>query len=190
MAHLLQMSALSGRCEREGYPEICRSLIVLMALPILITLSASPAFAWEFEMTGEFHWVYEWYNQLGSKGFFGPYNIDNGAAPTTSNLNFWNGAQFDTNITSGPQARWSYFHVVFEPVLKINPAIRLRARYRIGQYGNPTATDYYTQMSPGIDNAIAEGQWTTFWLTAQLPWGIFAVGKRPWKIGNGLQYRL
>lgn len=165
-----------------------RTVVLIMILTTWILLRPSPALTWEFRMEGQFHWSYEWYNQLGSKGFFGPYNIDNGAGTTTSNLNFWNGGRFDTNITSGADARWTYFYVILEPELKINPAIRLRARYRIGQYGNPTATDYYTQMSPGIDSAIAEGQWTSFWFTAQTPWGIFAVGKRPWKFGNSLQY--
>ncbi len=56
---------------------------------------------WELNMAGSMRWTYEWYQQLGSKGFFGPYDLDLGANTTTANLNFWNGGQFDTNITTG-----------------------------------------------------------------------------------------
>ena len=156
-----------------------RTVIQIMILIISTLFCPSPALTWEFEMTGEFHWTYEWYNQLGSKGFFGPYNIDNGVGTTTSNLNFWNGSSIRYQYYwGGVDARWTYFHVIFEPVLKI---IWDQAPSQISHrpYGIPMATDYYTQVSPGIDNAIVEGQWTTFWFTAQTPWGIFAVGKRP-----------
>ena len=39
-----------------------------------------------------------------------------------------------------------------------------------------------------MNNAFSEGQWTTFWVTAQTPWGVFGIGKRPWRFGTGLQY--
>jgi hypothetical protein len=151
--------------------------------------SALQVRAWEYEMQGSFNWTHEWYNQRGSKGFFGPYNVDNsGGATRVANLNFWNGGQFDTNITTSADAGWSYFNVEFKPVIKINEALRMSGKYRLGTYGQPLASDYHTQDAPGTSRAFSEGQWTMFWVTASTPWGILGIGKRPWTFGTGLQY--
>ena len=80
-------------------------------------------------MEGSFTWTHEWYNQRGHKGFFGPYDVDNGPG-TTANLNFWNGTQFDTNITTSASAGWSYFNVELNPQIQVNPAIRLTGSER------------------------------------------------------------
>ena len=153
---------------------------------LVITLSG-PALAWEFQLKGTFAWSYEWYNQQGSKGFFGNYNVD-AANQGTANLNFWSGGLFDTNFVSGANAGWSYIQVDFDPTIKINSALRLYAHYRLGSWGDPAASRYTTEDAPGIKNAFSEGQWTQFWVAANLPWGVFGIGKRPWKFGTGLQY--
>ena len=133
-------------------------------------------------------WHYEWYGQKGTSGFFGPYNVDNGGGTRAANFNFWNGRQFDTNISTGSTAGWSFFEVAFEPTFRITPAIRINGKYRIASYGEPVNEDYLTENAPGTNTAISEGQWTLFWLTVQTPWGQFVVGKRPWAFGAGLQY--
>jgi len=165
-----------------------KSLVSLLVLGTCLPFFAPPALGWEFELAGSFNWTYEWYSQKGAKGFFGPYNVDNGGGSLAGNLNFWNGGQFDTNLTTGSQAGWSYFNVEFVPKFKLNEAIRLQGKYRLGTYQNPLASDYHTSDAPGTNNAFSEGQWTLFWATAQTPLGTFAVGKRPWTFGTGLQY--
>jgi len=150
---------------------------------------AFPAFAWEFEMTGAMNWYYEYYTQRGSNGFFGPYNADAGVLTGAANQNFWwNGARLSIPMVTGADASKSYFFAIIEPGIKINPAVKLKGRYRLGQWNVPQASYYYTQDAPGTDNAFTEGQWTMFWGTAVLPWGTLGVGKRPWKFGTGLQY--
>ncbi|MBI4962690.1 MAG: hypothetical protein HY913_05375 [Desulfomonile tiedjei] len=166
-----------------------RFLFTALTVGLCLSMFAFPAFAWEFGMTGTMNWYYEFYNQRGSNGFFGPYNVDNGAGTTTANLNYWwNGARLSQNLVTGQDAAKSYFFVLLEPEIKINPAVRLKGRYRLGQYGIPQASYYYTWDSPGTDNALSEGQWTMFWATASTPWGTLGVGKRQWKFGTGLQY--
>jgi hypothetical protein len=155
---------------------------------VCLFFSSSLVLAWEFELEGAFNWTYEWYGQRGHKGFFGPYNVDNGGGSFAGNLNFWNGGQFDTNITTGAQAGWSYFNVEFLPKIKVNPAIRVQGKYRLGSYGDPLASDYHTFDAPGANVALSEGQWTLFWATAQTPIGVFSIGKRAWTFGTGLQY--
>ncbi|MGO8823141.1 MAG: hypothetical protein ACLQO6_18215 [Desulfomonilaceae bacterium] len=164
-----------------------RYLSNLGLMVILISLSLTPAYAWEFDLTGTFAWTHEWYNQQGTQGFFGNYNID-AANQGTANLNFWDGGEFDTNLVSGQNAAWSYFVVDFDPIIKINPAVRLYSHYRVASWGNPVASKYVTESAPGIKAAISEGQWTQFWVTANMPWGVLGVGKRPWRFGTALQY--
>jgi hypothetical protein len=164
------------------------SLFSVGVLAVCLSLTAVSAQAWELELTGGFNWTHEWYTQCGSKGFFGPYNQDNGGGTRVANLNFWNGGQFDSNITTSSQAAWSYFNVEFLTKIKVNEAIRLQGKYRLGTYGNPMASDYHTFDAPGTNNAFSEGQWTMFWATVQTPTGTLGIGKRPWTFGTGLQY--
>ena len=164
----------------------CFALAILVSCTMLTSANA-----WEFGLKGSFNWTYEWYDQMGEKGFFGRYYVDNGnngAGCRAQNLNFWNGGQFDTNFVTGSSSGWSYFNVEFEPEIKVNPAIRMRGLYRLGTWGDPAASDYHTQDAPGTKNGFSQGQWTQFWLTANTPWGVFGVGKRPWSFGTGLQY--
>jgi hypothetical protein len=65
-----------------------RYLSNLGLIVILISLSLTPAYAWEFDLTGTFAWTHEWYNQQGTKGFFGNYNVDV-ANKGTANMNIW-----------------------------------------------------------------------------------------------------
>ncbi len=44
------------------------------------------------------------------------------------------------------------------------------------------------QDAPGVQRSFSPGYWRTLWLSAQLPWGEVAVGKRPSSWGMGLQY--
>ena len=53
-------------------------LAIAIALFFGATWGATPASAWEFQMSGSMTWLYEYYTQRGSQGFFGPYNVDAG----------------------------------------------------------------------------------------------------------------
>jgi len=166
-------------------------LVITIAITLFFgaACGATTAYAWEFQMSGSMYWLYEYYTQRGSQGFFGPYNVDAGVGTATANLNYWwNGARLSQNIVTGSDASKAYFYVVLEPEVKINPAVKLKGRYRLAQWNNPQASYYNTQDAPGTDNAFSEGQWTMFWGTAVLPWGTIGVGKRQWKFGTGLQY--
>jgi hypothetical protein len=164
------------------------AFVVLMCLAFIPVLTA-PSFGWEFKLTGSLNWYYEYYNQMGSRGFFGEYNIDNGAGTKTANLNYWwEGPHLAQHLATGASAGGAYFYVQMDPTLVINPAINLKGRYRLGQWNNPNTGYYNTWDAPGTFNAFSEGQWTLFWATASLPWGTLGVGKRPWIFGTGLQY--
>jgi len=165
-----------------------RTIVLGIGVCLSFAFGGTLVFAWELsDLDVAFTWKYEWYNQRGHDGFFGPCNADNGPG-TTANLNFWNGGQFDTNITTGADAGWSYFNMEFNPKFGINRAIKIVGKYRLGTYGVPLNSNYHTQDSRGVNTAFSDGQWTMLWVTAQTPWGVFGIGKRPWRWGTGLQY--
>ena len=127
--------------------------------------------------------------RLDTRGSLDRTNIDNGLGTTTANLNFYGGGLMDTDLSAGADQLWNNFNVKIQPTLKINEAIRIRGQYRIGLLGDPTAdNDYHAHFFPGVDNAFSQGNWTLLWVTAQTPVGTFAVGKRRWSWGTGLQY--
>ena len=167
---------------------------------ILLGLSVGPAsrvaHAWEFHMDGGFTSIYEYYSQQGSNGFFGKANID-GSAGTAgalglkpgdfASLNGWVGKRA-RDLVSGTDSSQQYPVLEVWPEVRINPAVRFRGKYRLGDYGDPNASDYITNTRPGIDVATSDGQWTLWWISAQTPWGILVVGKRPEDFGTGMQY--
>jgi len=60
--------------------EMKKSRMILLAA-LLVAVVAAPASAWEFAMTGQFQWTYEYYGQ-NNAGFFGEH--DNVGTPYTS----------------------------------------------------------------------------------------------------------
>lgn len=139
-------------------------------------------------MEGEVVWKNRFVGQLGSRGFFGKYDLDNSSTPGNfASVNGWaSGKLNDLSSSSGAVDQVMETNVLTD--LRINPAMRLRGEYRIGAFGDPIGSAYTNSASPGVQVAISEGQWTMWWFSAQTPWGIVVFGKRPFKFGCGLQY--
>lgn len=167
-------------------------LVVLVCLSCACLNPSEEAHAWEFSMEGQFNYVYEQYDQLGSNGFFGKYNVDRSTGSTLipagdySNYNGWFGFQVK-DLVSGSNAGRHWQTLELYPEFRINKAVRFRGKYRLGNYGDPYASDYITNTRPGIDVATSDGQWTQWWVTAQTPMGIIVVGKRSQLFGIGIQ---
>lgn len=162
----------------------------------IIGATGELAGAWEFTMDGDFTSTYEYYSQQGSNGFFGRANVDRSAGTAGSlglktgdfaSLNGWVGKRAK-DLVSGTDSSQQYPVLEIFPEIRINPAIRFRGKYRLGDYGDSNASDYFTNTRPGVDVATSDGQWTMWWITAQTPWGTLVIGKRPEEFGVGLQY--
>lgn len=161
---------------------------VVAALSLCVSLGVGSAFAWEFSLEGEYVWKNRFVQQLGSRGFFGKYDLDNSSTPGNfASVNGWAGGKLEDLVSSSGAAE-QRMEVNALPELRINPAMRLRGEYRIGQFLDPVASAYVNSTSPGVQVAISEGQWTMWWFSAQTPWGIVVIGKRSFNFGCGLQY--
>jgi len=182
-----------------------KRFLVFGALLSLV-LMATSAVAWEFSMTGKLDWDLEYFAQGGKNGFFGiaddfatPLANGNIDAQNDVNLQFWAGRR---GFTSGLDAERNRMKIYFNPEIRINRAVRIRGVYRVGGaaadqtypvslvtgsgQGNWADTAYDNSRVAGTDTAFALGEWTQLWATAELPFGIIAVGKRPFTFGNGL----
>ena len=177
---------------------IFRFLVVIALAIQCLTLSTTQAQAWEFNLSGSLMWTYETYSQQGRAGFFGPYDVDASATSTTNsaaNLNLWNGINraFNVQMASGSDVAVSYLQGDFWPTVKINPAIDIKGRLRLGGYGgyynynNYTYYQYPTWSNPGTLNNMGLNL-PLLWGTARTPWGTVSYGKRPMVFGTGLQY--
>lgn len=171
-------------------------MAILLVVVLCLGATGDVASAWEFKMRGGFISTYEYYSQQGENGFFGKPNVDmsGGTAGTLglkpgdfASLNGWVGKRA-RDLVSGTDS--SQFYPVLEilPEIRMNPAIRFRGKYRLGNYGDPEASDYIANTRPGLNVATSDGQWTLWWISAQTPWGAVVFGKRPQIFGTGLQY--
>lgn len=179
----------------------------------VVLLSCCSAFAWEFNVRGTLNWKYKYYSQLGNSGFFGPFDTDSAINPVTdlSTLNAWLGSEFAegfalATVSSGSDAALSSMEMHLFPEFRINSAIRVRGKYRVGSWnddvpelvealrlgdigiGRIENSHYRTAMFPGTQTSFSPGYWDLLWFTAQTPWGILAAGKRPFTFGCGLMF--
>lgn len=162
---------------------------------LLAVATFAPVHAWEFSMSGAWTWEYETYGQLGDQGFFGKYDIDNSTLGTLQSANGWLGNQVDPRLsTSSDQAKATqYFSADMQ--LRFNKAVRLRGQYYVGQWltnangngvGELLDSEYLNNERYGIHQSFSPGYWNTMWLSAQTPFALVVVGKRPGGLGPGL----
>lgn len=99
--------------------KLCKPL--LCSLLIACTFS-SPGLAWEFSMEGELVWKNRFVSQLGSRGFFGKYDLDNSSLPGNyASVNGWAGAKMnDLSSSSGAVDQVMETNVLTQ--LKLNEA--------------------------------------------------------------------
>jgi len=130
----------------------------------------------------------------GAAGFFAP-------------LNFWLGGNMPLNdeglnsrgssFASGSDGSWQTIYMTTNMQIRMNQALRVRGNYYIGSWndsgwpqslGDMVAPELINYSSPGVKRSFSPGYWRTLWLTAELPWGIIAIGKRPSTWGTGLAW--
>ncbi len=111
----------------------------MLALALSMSvLMLAPAGAWEFNMDGSYTWQYEYRSELGKSGFFGPFDVDNGASQVASSLNAWLGSQANYDqLVSGADGAWNVMYMTTNMDIRVNPAIRIRGQDHIGSWSVP-----------------------------------------------------
>lgn len=176
--------------EVYGRADMARWPAIIMILVLFLCAWGSPKalYAWEFQMSGQFQQIFEQYTQSAdSRGFFGPTDVDNQfTAGRLASVNSYLGHRLAASTASGGDGstQYQYFDVLTD--LRINPAVRFRGHYHLGQFLEGRNSGYRIGTRPGTRVAASDGQWTMWWVTGQLPVGTVAFGKRPKAFGMGL----
>lgn len=160
--------------------------VVLVGLCLALVVPG--AYAWEFELEAGFAW--NWYSawQAGSQGFFGRWNVD-AAGLNLENQNFWAGGNYWDGVFPHKHVSTNTQYMEFAPEFTINKAVRIRGNYYIGSWdgvnANREASEYLNSTAPGTLVSFSPGYWNQLWGSAQTPWGIIVLGKRPFSFGMG-----
>jgi len=193
-----------------------RVWLLVAAATLSTSAFVNPASAWEIKLASSYTWEYDIRSQTGPNGFFGPYNVDFGSGIAGTGpgffapINGWLGWQA-YNFVSGSDAAWQVMYMSAVLDVRVNPAIRIRGEYYIGEWtattapffagigtGSPNAPDfgvgdlvrsqYRNNRFPGRQRSFSPGYWRTLWITFDLPWAIITLGKRPAVFGTGLYW--
>jgi hypothetical protein len=150
---------------------------------LLFVLFLGPAMAWEVSLDSlVLSFRYRYHSQMGSAGFFGPYDRDESS--TGGNLASING-WFGKDTVSGTTQEFSQLRLFMFPSLKVNPAVSVKGLYRIDP---PNPNRVTTSNDPSLDTLVGEGRWTRLWINAQTPLGLVTYGTRAFRQACGLQY--
>ncbi len=141
---------------------ILRRLVLITFLMSIVGYSEK-SWGYEFSMTGIMTWKYASYSQLGSNGFFGPFDTDasdvgpaldnyggsyyGGSIGSAASMNGWLGHEMQSvptlngygEISSGSDLSLATFYMTICPELRLTQALRIRGSYRIGSWETPYA---------------------------------------------------
>lgn len=191
---------------------IARIFVALSLLMCVVVSATTDSIAWEFRLNGLMEYKYEYYSQNGTRGFFGPYDVDKefGALRDKSS-NAWLGIETwatlfhgkHPGVVTGSDAAHASLKIELLPEIRITPALRLFGKYRIDSNNSSNAdmydydwpeigpglnSQYLIGLIPGRNNAMGFGEWTMFWMSARTPWGTVSIGKKPFEKGCGLLF--
>lgn len=169
----------------------CAQLLAIMFCLVCLTI-ATPASGKEtgplsLDLSGaENRWFYGYYGQVGSRGFFGDYDVDRGTTGGSfASLNGWFGnpttvaGDLANALVSGTNVGISSVALAISPKYG-HEWVKLKARYTI----NP----YLTSSAPGAVAPISPGQLTYWTVQADTPLGNIRVGKQVFEKGFDLQF--
>ena len=169
---------------------IGRSFIALFFSFLLCLFCTAPncVLAWELEMHGQFQQIFEQYSQSAdTMGFFGPADVDNQfTSGRLAAVNSYLGHRLAATTASGGDGSTQYQYLDLFTDVRINPAVRFRGHYHLGEFLRGRNSGYRIGTRPGTRVAASDGQWTMWWISGQLPIGTVAFGKRPKAFGMGL----
>ncbi len=182
---------------------------------LLALVVVTPAFSWEFSISGQHEYRFKYFARMGNSDLFGFAPAQDDGAGTFIGFagpNIWStGAVVSppTNlstsvaITRGGFARWgsdahySDNRITFYMDIRVNPALRWQGVYTIGGYRNkfaqytagvgipPFERTYMQGVSDNAYDTAGIGSWEQFRVTAQTPIAILSFGVKDFRFGIG-----
>jgi hypothetical protein len=184
-----------------------KKIMVFAVVGLLVAVFSAPALAWEFSMKGEFEYQFRYISRTGPDDLFGNADYAQNVHPTATTIGFAgpNGGAVlvEGHSTKGADAAYTLQRLYLYPQLRVNKALRWRGVYSLSgnlngyitqPFGRPSFADgahyagwYFadSRAIAGEHQAMALGVWHDSWVTAQIPWGIIAFGRRPSQWGTG-----
>jgi hypothetical protein len=174
-----------------------KSILTILLVGLMTVFNASRASAWEFRLAGTWLWGYEYVDQAGGAGFFGPHDAATASLsavgmPKVNAMNAWVGARTINSVqygmVTGADASLQWSRMELTPEIRFHDAIMLKGAYQIGNAAPTEYGLYANSTAAGSWTPLATGQWTQWWVKVQSPWGTLSAGKRGFPWGMGLQY--
>lgn len=160
--------------------------------------------AWEFSMNGVFNHQFRSFARSGTNDLFGNTNAAQSITSpgfTTIGLSGpWNGQVVPEGLSSkGSIGSFNEQQLIFYPVLKINPAIKLGMEYSFqgnlnglyqggSNWANPPHYAGWVQMGSRFADKYAgftTGILNSAWASVETPYGLFKIGRYPFGFGPG-----
>ena len=151
---------------------IGRSFIALFFSFLLCLFCTAPncVLAWELEMHGQFQQIFEQYSQSAdTMGFFGPADVDNQfTSGRLAAVNSYLGHRLAATTASGGDGSTQYQYLDLFTDVRINPAVRFRGHYHLGEFLRGRNSGYRIGTRPGtrvcsfrrpVDHVV--DQWST-----------------------------
>ena len=176
----------------------------LVFLGLLILMSSSVSYGWDFSLTGEFNHQFRSYARTGNNDLFGNTNAaqsNMGTGLTTIGLSGpWNLQVVPEGLSSkGSIGTFNEQQLIFYPVFKINRAIKLNMEYSFqgnlnglyqggSNWANPPHYAGWVQMGSRFGDRYAgftSGILNAAWADIATPLGNFKVGRYPFEFGPG-----
>ena len=151
--------------------------VALICIFVLQVNTVSAQF--DFTLSAQSDFLYGVYGQMGSNGFFGPYDVDTSPGGNYAPLNGWMGVRDVGNFVSGSNGAASTTSLQFNPKARVGWAT-VTARYGINPYNTATTQGTYVTISPGV--------LTTWSIDVDTPIARFGYGKSQFQRAFGLQF--
>jgi hypothetical protein len=187
-----------------------KRFFALLSTGLLIGTMCASALAWEFSMTGEMEVRYRYFSRTGGGDLYGSANeaavgFNDGAIGLSGYYGGSNAVVAQGYAAKGSDGAINDMRVWLYPEIRLNQAVRFRGEYWVtggnlrGSYDgsgtgatggdnwfiNKGEQGWYIAAGPTSKVGLASGMWEKFWVTAQLPWGIFVAGRRGLNYGTG-----
>lgn len=168
-----------------------KKFVMVLVAGLLVTALAVPALAWEYSMSGDWEYKYAYIARTGQNDLYGNafHAQANPNLGTTIGLSgpFGGAVVPEAYSAMGSDGSYTVQRFRIYPQIRLNPALRWRGELTMAASNQQHYWDWTDADGASVRylRTMAVPRLRRSWVTAQLPWGILAVGRRPGNWGTG-----